>query len=262
MKKSTKTLIYSGIVIVVFLIAMTIYVNINDPRSFEGKNSKKSDIAYNHIFTSTDVDSIAFDFPNYGHTRVTVVPGETDSVTFETEELGNKINISYENNTLIFSTDPDFDEYLSTQIKVTLKHIPSAIYSNGVHLLILKDITTDSLALNVKQDISFENCRFNSTDIRLATNYGPKCIISGTDSQLGATRLTSIEPIYVTEGISFDLLTLIGNQVKDGIDAYANREDVLRGGPLILFGGKVPPIKIEESEYPFGVYLDGPLEIK
>ncbi|MDE6352474.1 MAG: hypothetical protein K2K88_04955 [Muribaculaceae bacterium] len=260
MKKSTKTLIYSGVAIIVFFIAMNVYVMSTATELLKKKN--KQDTVCNHIFASADVDSIAFDFPNYGHNRITVVPGETDSIIFKSGELADKVTVNQDSCTIRVSTLPDFEDYLLTEITVTLKHIPASIYTNGVNLLILKDITTDSLALNVKQDISFENCRFNSTDIRIASNYGPKCIISGTDSQLGATRLTSIEPIYVTEGISFDLLTLIGNQVKDGKDAYANREDVLRGGPLILFGGKVPPIKIEESEYPFGVYLDGPVEIK
>ena len=257
MKKSTKTLIYSGVAIIVFFIAM----NVNDNRTFEGKKNKNG-IVCNHTFTSANVDSIAFDFPNYGHNRITVVPGETDSIIFKSGELADKVTVNQDAGTIRVSTLPDFEDYLLTEITVTLKHIPTSIYTNGVNLLLLKNIEADSLDLNIKQDVSFENCRFNSTDIRLASNYSSKCIISGTESHLGSTRLTSIEPIYVTEGVTFDLLTLIGNQVKDGKAAYANREEVLRGGPLILFEGKIPPIKVDESEYPFGVYLDGPLEIK
>ncbi|MDE7369096.1 MAG: hypothetical protein K2N08_04890 [Muribaculaceae bacterium] len=260
MKKSTKTLIYSGVAIIVFFIAMNVYVMSTATERLKGK--PKQDVVCNHIFTSSNVDSIAFDFPNYGHNRITVVPGQTDSIIFKSGELADKVTVNQEAGTIRVSTLPDFEDYLLTEITVTLKHIPTSIYTNGVRLLILKDIASDSLDLDIKQDVSFENCRFISTDIRLASNYDSKCIISGTESQLGFTRLTSIEPIYVTDGVSFDLLTLVGNQVKEGKNAYPNRKEVLRGGPLILFESKIPPIKIEESEYPFGVYLDGPLEIK
>lgn len=262
MKNSTKTLIISGGAIAAILIGMTIFVSVKNKPLFGDNKAASTYTECCHDFSSANIDSIAFDFPNYGHTRVTVVPGETDSIIFNIGDLADKITVSREKNTIQVSTLPNFEAYLLADITVTLKHIPSSIYSNGVKLLMLKNITADSLVLNIKQDVSFENCRIDSTDIRLASNYNSKCIISGTDSRLGITRLTTIEPVYVTNGVSFDRLTLIGNQVKDGKKAYANREDILCGGPLILFGGKVPPIKIEKSEYPFGVYIDGPFEIE
>ena len=262
MKNSTKTLIFSGAAIVAILIGMTIFISVKSKSLFKGNKTTNTYVECCHDFTSANVDSLAFDFPDYGHTRITVVPGQTDSIIFNSVELADQITVSRDKNTIQISTIPNFEAYLLTDITVTLKHIPSSIYTNGVKLLMLKNITADSLELNIKQNVSFEKCRIDSTDIRLASNYGSSCIISGTDSSLGLTRLTTIEPVYVTNGVAFEHLTLVGNQVKGGKKAYANREDILCGGPLILFGGKVPPIKIEESEYPFGVYIDGPFEIK
>lgn len=260
MKKSTKTLLYSGVAIVAILIGLTIFVTVKDKRHFESIK-ETAEVIPDSDFTSEGIDSLAFNFPDYGHTRITVTPGDCDSINFSSADIAKHIKLSRQNGVLSVFTDKDFGGYLLTEITVTLKNIPASISTNGVNLLLLTDITADSIALNLTQNVDFQKCHFKSSDLKLSLAYNPNCIISGKDSYLGNTRLTTIEPVYVTDGVTFDTLTLKGNPGR-APSKVSSREDILRNGPLILFKGALPTIKIEKGEYPFGVYIDGPYEIK
>lgn len=264
MKNSTKTLLYSGAAIVAILIGLTIFVSIKDNRHLESIEETVNVLSDNK-FTSGGIDSLSFNFPDYGHVRITVSPGDCDSIVFSSSDIAKQIIVTDQDGVLTVSTVKGFGEYLMTDITVTLKNIPVSISTNGVEVLTLTDITADSMKLNLKQNVAFENCDLKSTDIKLATNYGPKCIISGKDSRLGNTCITTIEAVYVTEGVSFDLLTLVGSEPEDEngeVKKVLPRNEILRDGPLILFQGTMPSIKIEKGEYPFGVYIDGPYKFK